>query len=581
MKSKEKLRLFGDIFRTLAWALEVLKNYKTRLYFYILMLILQSIYQVFMTSKVGSLVDLALADNMEMLIRNGALFAFLYAINVSITIFSTRYASRNYNGMYNDLELMAYRKLMDASWEGLSDYHSGDIITRLSSDVKTVAGNTSGLVPTMISKLSLILGAGFFIVYLDPSMIILAIFIAPIVIVASRIFMGKIYDCETQLREIESEINSYNVETFSNIHAVKAFGLGDYFYKKMQEIEVRRKKVDLRTNKYIMSSYATSYLAGIIGACIMIGWMFYRVHTGNISFGALSVIAFLAVQISLATEALLDLVPTIMAYMASADRVKKLLSISDEKSEICNEKMKKLMAARSEGYGISVRVEDLHFEYKNGHSVFEGVSFEAKPGELIALIGSSGEGKTTMLRILLGIVSAGKGRAYAYNSFDQVNLGFNTRCAISYVPQGNTMMAGTILENLKMVNRDSTDEQIKEVLEIACISDFVEKLPGGIMYELGQGGQGVSEGQSQRLAIARALLKDTPILLMDEATSFLDVATERKVLDNIKNKYPEKTIILTSHRPTVLTMCDRVYKIADKKMNVVGKEDIQKLIDEF
>lgn len=581
MKSKGKLRLFGDIFRTLAWALEVLKKYRTRLYFYILMLILQSIYQVFMTSKVGSLVDLALADNMEMLIRTGALFALLCAINVSITIFSTRYASRNYNGMYNDLELMAYRKLMNASWEGLSDYHSGDIITRLSSDVKTVAGNTSGLVPTMISKLSLILGAGLFIVYLDPSMIILAIFIAPIVIVASRIFMGKIYDCETKIREIESQINSYNVETFSNIHAVKAFGLGDYFYNKMQEIEVRRKNVDLRTNKYIMSSYATSYLAGIIGACIMIGWMFYRVHTGNISFGALSVIAFLAVQISLATEALLDLVPTIMAYMASADRVKKLLSISDEKSEICNEKMKKLIAARNEGYGISVRVEDLHFEYKNGHSVFKGVSFEANPGELIALIGSSGEGKTTMLRILLGIVSARKGRAYAYNSFDQVDLGFNTRCAISYVPQGNTMMAGTILENLKMVNRDSTDEQIKEVLEIACISDFVEKLPGGIMYELGQGGQGVSEGQSQRLAIARALLKDTPILLMDEATSFLDVATERKVLDNIKNKYPEKTIILTSHRPTVLTMCDRVYKIADKKMNVVGKEDIQKLIDEF
>jgi ABC-type bacteriocin/lantibiotic exporter with double-glycine peptidase domain len=143
------------------------------------------------------------------------------------------------------------------------------------------------------------------------------------------------------------------------------------------------------------------------------------------------------------------------------------------------------------------------------------------------------------------------------------------------------MMAGTILENLKMVNRESTDEQIKEVLEIACISEFVEKLPGGIMYEIGQGGQGISEGQSQRLAIARALLKDAPILLMDEATSALDVATERRVLDNIKKRYPDKTIILTSHRPTVLTMCDRVYRIEDKKIDVVGQEDIQKLMDEF
>ncbi|WP_034452004.1 ABC transporter ATP-binding protein [Butyrivibrio sp. AE2032] len=581
MKSKEKLRLFGDIFRTLAWALGVLKKYRYRLYFYIALLILQSIYQVYMTSKVGSIVDLALEDDMNKLVMSGAFFALLYAVNVVITIASTRYASRNYNGMYNDLELMAYRKLMDASWEGLFEYHSGDIITRLSSDVKTVAGNTSGLVPTMISKLSLILGAGILIVYLDPSMIFLAIVIAPIVIVASRIFMGKIYDCETQIREIESLINSYNVETFSNIHAVKAFGLGDYFYNKMKNIEVRRKKVDLRTNKYIMSSYATSYLAGIIGASIMIGWMFYRVHTGNISFGSLSVITFLAFQISFATEALLDLVPTIMAYMASADRVKKLLSIPDEKSESCNEEMKKLIASRKDGKGIGVQGHNLFFKYNNGTSVFEDVSFEANPGDMIAFIGSSGEGKTTMLRILLGIVTADKGRAYASNGSMEVELGSNTRCAISFVPQGNTMMAGTILENLKMVNRDSTKAQIKDVLETACIYDFVMKLPGGLMFELGQGGQGVSEGQCQRLAIARALLKDTPILLMDEATSSLDVATERRVLDNIKKRYPDKTIILTSHRPTVLTMCDRVYRIADKKMDVVGQEDIQKLVDEF
>lgn len=576
--NKDKVRLFGEIFKTMGWALGILKSFRTRLYLYISFLVLQAVYRIYMTSRAGSIIDLALDDNVERLFSTGAFFVALYAINVIITIAVNRFGSRNYNGIYNDLELKVYRKIMDASWEGLTDYHSGDLITRLSSDIKTVAGNTSGLVPTMIAHLTMILGAGVYIIFIDYSMIFLALTIAPIVLVASRIFMGKIYRAETKIREIESLINSYNTETLNNIQEVKAFGLGDFFYEKMKNIEVKRKKVDLLTNKYIVSSYGTSYFAGIIGACILVTWMFFRVHTGHISFGALSVMTFLALQIGRATEDLLDLVPTIMAYMASADRVKMLLSIPDEEDAISKDEIEGFVR---KGEGLSIHVEEMYFKYKNGYSVFEGASLEAKSGELIAIVGPSGEGKTTMLRIILGIVTASEGRAYASNGEREVPLGIQTRSIISYVPQTVTMMAGTIRDNLCIVNVNAKDEDIEEALKTACIYDFVENLSGGIDHQLGEGGLGLSEGQNQRIAIARALLKNCPVLLMDEATSALDVTTERRIFDNITKKYPEKTIIITTHRPTVLSMCDKVYRISDKKTNIIGQEYIQKLIDEF
>jgi ABC-type bacteriocin/lantibiotic exporter with double-glycine peptidase domain len=186
-----------------------------------------------------------------------------------------------------------------------------------------------------------------------------------------------------------------------------------------------------------------------------------------------------------------------------------------------------------------------------------------------------------MLRIILGIVSKLSGTVYASVSDKKLSLGKQTRSFISYVPQGNTMMAGSIIENMRLINQNATESDIREALEAACIGEFIDSLPDGLEHVLGESGLGFSEGQNQRLSIARALLKDSPVLLMDEATSALDVATERKVLDNIMRKNPKKTVILTTHRPTVLSMCDRVYRIADKKTRVIGKNDIQKLMDEF
>ncbi|MCR4792390.1 MAG: ABC transporter ATP-binding protein/permease [Lachnospiraceae bacterium] len=579
-KSKEKKSSLRNVAEALKWNFTIFKKYRLRLFLMVLFVIFQRLFELYMTTRVGSIVDLALEDNVHTLIRSTAILMGMYFMNFLISLFNGRFCAYNFNDMYNHMELITYRKIMDASWSDLTDYHSGDLMTRLTSDIKNIADTTNGLLSTIVSNIIVITGAGLYLLYLDYSIILVAVLIAPIVLISSRIFMGRIYSSQKRIKEIESDIASYNKETFNNIQAVKAFGLGDVFYSRMENLEKQRMKADLRSNKYSMASWGLSFFTGVIGASVCIGWLFYRVHTGVISFGSLSVMAFLAMQVGTMLKALLHMIPTIMNYVTSTERVNKLMKLGDEEKHPLTDEEKKFLERASEE-GVSVKINDMHFNYRNGYQVFEGVSLEADPGEIVALVGPSGEGKTTMLRIILGIVNACKGEVYAESSGGRMDFGKQTRALISYVPQGNTMMAGSILENMRMVKPDATVEEIEEALKKASIYDFIKTLPDGLDHRLGENSLGFSEGQNQRLSIARALLKDAPILLMDEATSALDVASERAVLNNIVKSDPRKTLILTTHRPTVLTMCDRVYHIQNKKISLFSEKDIQKLMDEF
>ena len=231
-------------------------------------------------------------------------------------------------------------------------------------------------------------------------------------------------------------------------------------------------------------------------------------------------------------------------------------------------------------------MQDLSYTYHNGTSVFANASMEAYPHEIVALVGPSGEGKTTMLRLILSLLCPQSGEGTlssisADGSSESLPLTASARKLFSYVPQGNTMFSGTIAENMRNVKQDATDEEIIEALKLACAWDFVEKLPDGIESVIKERGGGFSEGQAQRLSIARALLRKSPILLLDEATSALDVATERKVLRNIMQDTYPRTCIVTTHRPTVLNICTRVYAIRDKRCEALGDDEIQKMVKEF
>ncbi|MBQ8735502.1 MAG: ABC transporter ATP-binding protein, partial [Bacteroidaceae bacterium] len=203
-------------------------------------------------------------------------------------------------------------------------------------------------------------------------------------------------------------------------------------------------------------------------------------------------------------------------------------------------------------------------------------------GELVVIIGPSGEGKTTLIRLILGLIYPQKGEVTIESSNGtRIPMNADTRHLFSYVPQGNTILSGTIAENMRMAKEDATDEEIIEALKAACAWEFVEKLPQTFNSKIGEKGRGFSEGQTQRIAIARALLRNAPILLLDEATSALDVTTERNVLRNIIKKHPNKTCIVTTHRPTVLNMCERVYRVMETRVTQLSEEDSSKMAMDF
>jgi ABC-type bacteriocin/lantibiotic exporter with double-glycine peptidase domain len=222
---------------------------------------------------------------------------------------------------------------------------------------------------------------------------------------------------------------------------------------------------------------------------------------------------------------------------------------------------------------LNIVMENVSFRYQNGDTLLEPFNLSARNSDIIALIGPSGEGKTTLLRLLLGLVSPNEGRiCLVGGSGKTYPITAGTRNVFAYVPQGNSIFAGTIAENLRLVAPEATDRELKRVLKIACAWDFVSQLPDGLEHRLGAGGRGISEGQAQRLAIARALLRNAPILLLDEATSGLDVATEQQLLKNLRQCGLLRTCILVTHRPESARFCNRTYEVHRKQVTEVTHE---------
>ena len=294
-------------------------------------------------------------------------------------------------------------------------------------------------------------------------------------------------------------------------------------------------------------------------------WSVYRLWGGYITFGEMTMFLQLVGTLAGAFSALVSMVPSAITTATSAGRVMEVAELPPEEY-IHQTEVEQLL--QSKQCAVSLQVEDMDFSYLPGNCVFRQVHMQAQPGEIVALVGPSGGGKTTMLRILLGIVQVENGAATITGGDPKITLPISpsTRRLFAYVPQDNTLFSGTVAENLRLMRPEASDEELQQVLELACAADFVFQLPQGMYTPLGERGSGLSEGQVQRLCIARALLSDAPVLLLDEATSALDIHTEQQILENIVKAQNNRTCIVTTHRPSVLELSHRVYQIGEESV---------------
>ena len=461
----------------------------------------------------------------------------------------------------NGIQAEVYDSMLRTDWESLEQFRSGDLLQRLNGDVGGVASGVTSFLPSFVTGLAQFFGALALILWYDPIMALIALIGAPLGVICSRVLMRRMRDYNKRMKELGSEVMSFHEDSFRNLTSIKAFGIMDLFRDRMLGLQGSYRGAFLEYNRFSVTASAVMSLVGLAISTACYGWGVYRLWTGAISYGMMTMFLQMTGMVRGAFSTIIGLVPTAISITTSAGRIMSVIELPEEPG-----------ARESSAFSeeCSVVLEDVTFGYQGGEPVLEHVSFHTKPGDLIALTGASGEGKTTLIRVLLGLIYPGEGRAFVRDADgSETVISAATRSAFSYVPQGNTIFAGTIEENLRMVAPDATEEEMIAALKTACAWEFVEKLPKGIHSETGELGRGFSEGQAQRLSVARALMRRAPILLLDEATSALDEATEVRMLDNLMKSDAVRTCVIITHRSTTAAICPRQYVLTGTTLREV------------
>lgn len=567
-----------EVMRELHWIYRYGLKYKGGILWYICLGIFGIV-----TGLAGSVISKYIIDavtgyDSKGLVPAACAYVFLQLFTIGSRAWSSLISEKIVIKVDQEIRADVYDKIMDADWEALSQFHSGDLLNRVDNDVSSVSNSVLGWVPDFMTHFLRFTGTLGIILYYDPTLALLALVSAPITLLVSRSVSKRIRDYNKRMKKVSSDVMVFNEESFQNVQLIKSFGLTELYKTKLRDIQETYKKIRLDYNRFHVAASSGLSLVGSVVTMVCFGWGVYRLWSGHITYGTMTLFLQLSSSLAGAFSALVHMVPSAISAATAAGRLMSVTQLPREK-RIWKEKAEELIKAKKR---IEVRTEEISFQYSTGKNVLQKASFVAKPGEIVAIVGASGEGKTTMLRILLGLVSTTEGAVTVNASGEaKVPVSAATRKLFSYVPQDNVMFAGSIAENLRVVKEDATDEELDEALRKACAYEFVHKISTGLQSPIGENGGGFSEGQIQRLAVARALLSDAPVLLLDEATSALDVATERKILRNILDESKDKTCIITTHRPSVLNMCDRIYKISDCKMEVMDSAIVEKMVMDF
>lgn len=525
------------------------------------------------------LVDIITGHNTGELLKTFVMTVAASLFTMLISQFASYVSSVISIKVANDIKADIFDVIMKTEWEEVSKFHSGELMARWSGDSAIVSSGILTQFPSLLISLFRLISALYMVVKYDASFAVIALLSVPVSLICSQKSLGRMQRANQATYATSTRMSSFQQETFTNIQTVKAFDLLPQYTRRLRRLQsayVESQKKYQKTsnlNSMILSlaAMATNYMS--------YSWGIYRVWTGAISYGTLTMFLTLSSTLTGAMNTLIKFVPNTVALVNSVLRIMELESLPKE--DYSQQETVRKFAAEHEADGVGLCVREVTYAYGKGENVLEKVSFEAYPHEVIALVGPSGEGKTTILRYLLSIIRPQSGQGYLCqgNKRTEITLTASVRQLMAYVPQGNTMFSGSIADNMRNVKEDATDEEIIEALKLACAWDFVNKLPQGIYSQIQERGGGFSEGQAQRLSIARALLRKSPILLLDEATSALDMHTEKMVLHNImQDEYPRTTVV-TTHRPSVLRQCNRVYSIHNRQCHKLTEEEIKELIE--
>lgn len=514
------------------------------------------------------LIDCIVDMNKAQLLPLALIMVVTGALAVGLRSLTARFGARLNITMHNTVREKVFERLLNSDWMSIRSFATGDLLSRFSADLNTVASCAISWLPNVVIQSFTVLATLAVVLYYDPMMALIAFASTPILLFASRRLMRRQRAYNLRMRQVSAGMSAFQAETFRNVDTLKSFGVEADMVKKLQLWQNDYRDVALEYNNF---SIKTNLLLTVMGTAVQylaMAYCLWRLWSGEILFGTMVLFLQQRAQLSSAFSSLVSQVPVVLSGSVAAERIRELTELEKEPRQETGAKPRG--SCRVEIHNVQVAYSD------DRRVILRDVELEADAGSVVALVGPSGEGKSTLMRLMLGLVRPDKGELYLVDE-NQVRypLGADTRRSIAYVPQGNTALSGTIAENLRLVNPGVTEKEMIGALEDACAWEFVKELPGGLNSTIGEGGKGLSEGQAQRIAIARALVRKAPVLLLDEVTSALDLQTEQKVLANLMRR--GVTCIAATHRPSVLGLCSRVYRVRDGIVEQLSAEEVRKL----
>ncbi len=448
-----------------------------------------------------------------------------------------------------ELKRSIFKTLIEKDYQSVTKYHSGELLNRLTSDINVIISGVISFIPNACLMLTSIIG-GFVILFnLDRFFAVLILTVGPILLVAARLYSKKFKQLHKDCQEADGKTRSFMQEALQNMLVIKSFNNQKNILSHSEQLQRKTYKIKLKRVRVSILANICMYIVFNAGYYFALAYGAYKLSKSLITFGTVTAMLQLVGKIQTPFRSISSMIPQVFSTIASIERIIELEELPDE--------------TKTDGEPInysdveSIVFDDVSFSYEEDKPVLKNISFEIKKGEFAVIGGESGIGKSTALKLMLGILTPDSGSAYIKAKGKNVPLGFSTRKLFAYVPQGNLILSGTIRDNIAFAKSDASDDEIKRVLELAQIWDYISGLEKGLDTELGEKGLGLSEGQVQRLAIARALLYDAPILLLDESTSALDEFTEKSLLETLR-KMTDKTCIIISHKKAAFEICDKV-----------------------
>ena len=538
-----------------AWMVSYAKPYAPRIFLVMLFNLLTSILSVGMAVISKHIIDTA-TDNSGSFLWLIVLYIVCVLVNLGIvmagSLISVMLSERFSFGIRKQL----YEKIIHSHWMDVQKYHTGDLMTRLTSDASSVSDGIISIVPDIIKLLLELVIVFFTLFYFSPLLAVFALVLAPLAAIASFIFGQAIKKLQVKVQESESAYRSFLQESLANLLIVKSFVNEDYSTQRLVTLRDQRFHWVFKKSKLSIAASTAMSMTFQLGYITAFAYGALQISKKAITYGTMSVFLTLVNRVQAPILQLSTNIPKLVSILASAGRIMELQDIPTE------EKAERHLTAEH----VGIDIKDLTFGYTQT-PVLENATVHINPGEFVAVVGESGVGKTTLVRLLMSFMSNIQGHMEFYNDRGEreaSNAGI--REFVSYVPQGNTLFSGTIKENIRMGRLDASEAQLLEALLLSASYEFVMELPEGLDTVIGERGHGLSEGQAQRIAIARALVKKAPVLIMDEATSALDEKTELEVLAGIRKLEPRPTCLLITHRRSVLKYCDREIKIDNKQI---------------